>query len=60
MSIRKITDLDFEREYPTYGDINATEDLTFNKEGLVIDYDTLSWDDIKTAYKKLFNTELGR
>lgn len=54
MSIKKIDDLSYEREFPTSGGRNDTHDIEFTKEGLVIDYDTLSWEDIERARCELF------
>jgi len=53
MSITKIDDLNFEREYPV-GYHNATQDLEFTREGLDINFDTLTWEDINIAHNKLF------
>lgn len=60
MSITKENELEFERVFPSYGDRNDSHTLVFNRDGLEIDYDTLTWVDIKAAYKKLFNTEIDQ
>lgn len=57
MSIRKIDDLNFEQEYPV-GWGGDTQDLEFTKDGLEIRFEVLTWDDIKTAYRLLFGSEL--
>lgn len=57
MSIKKIDDLKFEHEFPGVCDINDMQDLEFKEEGLEIGYDVLSWEDIKTAYKKIFKEQ---
>ena len=57
MSIRKIDTLNFEREFPDYWG-NENQDLEFTSDGLEIEYDTLPWDDIKSAYSRLFGKSL--
>lgn len=59
MSITKENELEFERVFLA-GDRNDSHMLVFNREGLEIDYDTLSWTDIKEAHRKLFNTEIDQ
>ena len=57
--IDKISDTEFEYEYPD-GDRNNQIPLEFNNDGLEIDeFDTLPWEDIKTAYKVIFDNELS-
>jgi hypothetical protein len=58
MSINKIDDLNFEREFPSYGDWNDSNDIEFTKEGIEIDYDVLDWEIIKKAYRILFNHDI--
>jgi hypothetical protein len=52
--IRKIDDLNFEREYASHGGRNDIQDIEFNADGIEIDHDAISWADIKTAYEKIF------
>jgi len=58
MSIKKIDDLNFERCFPAANCMNDYHDIEFTDDGIVIDYDTLDWDDVKTAYRKLHDKEL--
>lgn len=61
MSITKENELIFERTFPaSHGEINDYTSLEFTADGLELDYDTLTWADIKAAYKKLFNTEIDQ
>ncbi len=58
MWIDKLDDLNFEQGELGRDD-NIITSLEFEKSGLLINKDVLSWDDIKTAYKKLFGKEIN-
>ena len=45
MSINKISDVAWEREFPC-GEKNDTHEIVITKEGIEIDYDFLSWEEI--------------
>ena len=59
MSITKIDDLNYNREYMGLDCRNDNSDLEFTKNGLDIDCDTLDWDAIRKAHKIIFGDDIG-
>ena len=50
MSIKKTTETSWDRTFPAYIG-NDSHEIEVTKDGIVIDYDLLSWDEIDEARK---------
>ncbi len=50
MSIKKISNVEWQHEFPA-GDNNDTHPIRATGEGLEINYDIISWDEIERARK---------